>query len=219
MTAEEIDRRSSSGRDDRLALAGVALACAVILISAVVAVTALLRGEDTRNIIERDPCLIDPGGHLCQQTQREADRHQTLRDACIRPRIFMTDSAYDELTRCPDRRRTDGSATNPGAGGEPAADTAGRSGAGGPSDRGGGNGGGGGAGGEPGPPDAPPQAPPAPAPPPSPSPPEPPAAPPSPSPSPAPTLGDQVAAAADDAVDAATGAACNLTTPLGVCIR
>lgn len=207
MTSDEIAERTSTGRRDRLALAGVVAACVVILISTVAATTAFLRGEDTRAIVERDPCLVDPGGRLCQQSSRDADRHQTLRDACIRPRIFLTADAYRSQTRCPEREETaDGPATSSRPDGEPAAEP-GSTGGTAPADDPGGSSGGDGDG-----PAQPPTS-------------RPPTQPPPVTPSPPPlgdtppSASDQVGGGLGETIDGVTGAACQVTDLLGVCVR
>lgn len=89
----------------RAAVFSVVVAVIAIISATAVAVTALVRGETTRNIVERSPCVIDPASAGCQTAKRESDRAQNLRDACIQPRNYMTPAAFRALTRCPQPAR------------------------------------------------------------------------------------------------------------------
>lgn len=46
----------------RAAVISVVIAVIAIVSATAVAVTALVRGETTRNIVERSPCVIDAAG-------------------------------------------------------------------------------------------------------------------------------------------------------------
>lgn len=62
----------------------IALVGSVVFLAAVIAIVTW-RGEDTRSIVTRvSACERDPGGQDCQRIRREAEKGETLRDACRR---------------------------------------------------------------------------------------------------------------------------------------
>lgn len=62
-----------------------------------------IRGEDTRAIVTRSACAIDPASPACQRVKRESDRERSLRDTCIG--FYQVDRGQRllRLTRCPDQ--------------------------------------------------------------------------------------------------------------------
>jgi hypothetical protein len=59
------------------------LALGVGVLASLVAVGALYQSQDTREIIYRSPCLLNPAGEECQQAQRRADLQRSIADTCI----------------------------------------------------------------------------------------------------------------------------------------
>lgn len=84
---------------------GIGVAGAIVVAFAVAIGAVALRGEDTRNIIERSACAQNPSSQECQTIKREADRQRALRDTCIAFRQAMTRRAFIEDTRCPQQPR------------------------------------------------------------------------------------------------------------------
>jgi len=82
---------------------GMGIFGGIIVIFAVALIAVALRGEDTRNIIEKSACSNDPASSECQRIKREADRERTLVDTCIAFRQAMTAEAFESDTRCPGR--------------------------------------------------------------------------------------------------------------------
>lgn len=73
----------------------------IVLVVTAVAITALVRGESTRNIVQKSPCTADPASKECQQVKRDSDRERSVRDSCIPFKKVLTKQAYFEITRCP----------------------------------------------------------------------------------------------------------------------
>lgn len=101
---------------------GIAVAGGVVVAFAIALTAVALRGEDTRNIIEKSACTKDPSSVECQSIRREADRERSVKDSCIPFRQVLTRDAYRELTRCPRREvvpqtsETAGQSSGPGEG-------------------------------------------------------------------------------------------------------
>lgn len=165
--------------------------------------------------IERSPCQL-PASPECFAVTRAVARLEPLSNACISfRRVIRPRSVYRQFTRCGDYRRahdlptdkeeqrndgTTGTTTSPRSTGGPVPDS--------PSGTDGGSGGTSDI--QPEPVDPPPSDPPS-TPPDPPAPPSPPSPPAPPSPPSSPTLGD--------AIDEVTGIGCQITSPLGICIK
>jgi hypothetical protein len=59
-----------------------------------------LRGEDTRSIITRSACALNPDGQECQRIKRESDEHQSVADACVPFRKVDSNERLLRLTKC-----------------------------------------------------------------------------------------------------------------------
>jgi len=62
-----------------------------------------LRGESTRAIVQRAPCLSEPAGVACQESKRVSDRKRSIADSCIAFRKVDHAGRLLRLTRCVER--------------------------------------------------------------------------------------------------------------------
>lgn len=82
----------------------ILVALSIIVIGGTgIAITALLRGEDTRNIIERSACATDPASSECQRIKREADVERAVRDTCIAFEQVVRPASLKKVTVCADK--------------------------------------------------------------------------------------------------------------------
>lgn len=66
----------------------------------VAVVGVALRGEETRSIITRSACAVNPDGKECQRIKRESDEQQSVQDACVPFRKVDRNERLLRLTKC-----------------------------------------------------------------------------------------------------------------------
>lgn len=82
---------------------GLGILAGIFVLFAIAIGLTFIRGEDTRNIIEKSPCTAAPASAECQRIGREAARERSLEDSCIPFAKVLTTEAYRTYTRCPRR--------------------------------------------------------------------------------------------------------------------
>lgn len=60
----------------------IGLILALVVLLGAIAYT-LVRGEDTRSVIEHNPCFARPQSDECLRSLRVADRRRSIQDTCI----------------------------------------------------------------------------------------------------------------------------------------